>query len=735
MSTKPNYGQSWPSYNIPDNKKDEEWHKQFVMAITRDTLGTSYTTDSAIMNECVKYYQGLQSGDEYKFMQEAEDGDVLPAKWINFNKIQSKIDILVGELIRKSFEIRVKATNREAKVKALEYRNNVKVEMIMKPMTDQISEMSGMSLGVDTSELPSNDEELDLFMKKKYKDKTEIVVEGILKWIAKKTNFDYTRLSMFRDLLIMGKCFSKTELINGIPTTRRIDPRFMVYDRNSTSDLLDDATYYGEVRYMGAAECAQRYGLTLEEIKQAYNTWEKSNKGVGSGTNQALVNLSTSINVPLFQSENGNLRVLVSSAVFQDHIDYNHKVSKDKYGNEHVKKTSAKKLRKGEQMIPRRIAAWRQGTLIGGQIFKEWGLVSNMVRNYENLDSCMSPYQGLVPAMYDGVTSSKVNQLKGLQDLKNIAMYNLQLDVSRSGPKGFVFDIAQLPPDWTPEKVIKYLKTSGIAFIDSTAGGGFNQFTPVDMTLSQNVKNFLEVSFAIDREMDAVSGINEARQGVVQNASQAVGVTQSALVQSSLATETYFDLFRMLTERILTYTCGLIKITSLNKDKFTKIVGEAGVDHLRDLEETSLNDYDAFVHVLPPEVGNKQMLQQLVIAAIQAGQLDFVNAVKIMRESDMTTAIQMLENVMGERELKQQMQAQAEQEAQMQAQAQQQQSLLQSQQAQQEAKVQASMNETRAKNEAQKEMKRMDMESRKLEIDRKGLWDSRNKSKENANKA
>lgn len=721
-ANKPNYGHSYPSYNIPDNKKDEQWHKQFTMAITRDTLGTSYTTESAVMNECVKYYQGTQTGDEYRFMQEAEDGDVLPAKWINFNKIQTKIDILVGELIKKSFEIRVKAVNREAKVKALEFRTNMKVDMIMSPINQQVQEMTGMDIGQNDSELPGSDEELDLFMKKKYKDKTEIVVEGILKWIAKKTNFDYTRLAMFRDLLIMGKCFSRTELINGVPTTRRIDPRFMVYDRNSTSDLLDDATYFGEVRYMGAAECAERYNLTLKEIHQAYHTWEKSNKGIGSGVNQAMVNLSNTINVPLFQSENGQLRVLVASSVWQDHIAYNHKLSKDKYGNEHIKPTKAKKARKGEKLLPKRIQVWRQGTLIGGQIFKEWGLIDNMIRKYESLEKCMSPYQGLVPAMYDGTTSSKVNQLKGLQDLKNIAMYNLQLDMARSGPKGFVFDTAQLPPDWSVEKVIKYLKTAGIAFIDSTAGGGFNQFTQVDMSLSQNVKNFLEVSFAIDREMDAVSGINEARQGIVENASQAVGVTQSALIQSSLSTETYFDLFRMLTERILTYQCGLIKITALNEKKFTHIVGEAGVEHLKDLEETPLNDYDAFVHVTPPEVGDKQMLQQMVVAALQAGQIDFVSAIKVLREDDLTVSIQMLENVIQERELRAQMEKQAEQENQRAMQEQ----MLQSQQQQAQFAEQSAMKKDKMKLDGQRDIERMKSDSRKSEIDRKGLWDGRN---------
>lgn len=729
---KPNYSYSYPSYNIEDSKKDEEWHKQFVLAITKDSLGDSYNLDNSLMNECVKYYKGTQSGDEYRFMQEAEDGDVLPAKWINFNKIQSKIDILVGELIRKSFEIRVKATNREAKVKALEYRNDVKVDMIMQPLNNQVAEISGMGGSFLRDDLPKNDEELDLFMSKKYKDKTEIVVEGILKWIAKKNNLNYTRLSMFRDLLIMGKCFCRTELINGIPVTRRIDPRFMIYDKNSQHDLLIDSTYFGEARYMNAADCAERYNLSLSEIKEAYNTWEKTNRGSRGGVYDNMANISANVNVPIFQSDQGQLRVLVCSAVFSDHKSYDHKISKDKYGNEHIKKTKSSRKKKGEKLIQKRIKTWRQGTLIGGQIFKEWGECENNVRDYENLGECMSPYQGLVINMYEGGSPSKVNQLKALQDLKNIALYNLQLDMARSGPKGFVFDVAQSPPDWSPEKVIKYLKTSGIAFIDSTAGGGFNQFTPIDMSLSNNVKNFLEVSFAIDREMDSVSGINEARQGIVENSSQAVGVTQSALVQSSLSTETYFDLFRMLTERILTYTAGLIKITALNEEKFTHIVGEAGVSHIKDLEETPLNDYDVFIDVVPPEIDDKQKLQSIVLAALQAGQVDFVNAIKIIREDDVSVAIRMLENHTEEMEMKRQMEV----ERQMQMQQQMQEQQLMANRESESRKEKVDLQKAREQMDLQKQLERLKGEFRSNEIDRKGIWDSKlsNKKENKDNK-
>ena len=101
---------SLPDINVPDKEKDENWHKQFVQSIVNRSM-PAFDTSLAFMNEAYNFYLGAQTDKSFAFMRVAEDGDVLPAQWINFNKIKVKIDLMLGELAKKGYEVDVRACN------------------------------------------------------------------------------------------------------------------------------------------------------------------------------------------------------------------------------------------------------------------------------------------------------------------------------------------------------------------------------------------------------------------------------------------------------------------------------------------------------------------------------------------------------------------------------------------------------------------------------------------------
>lgn len=659
---------NFPNLNIPDKEKNEEWHKKFVQAIVFQNINDKYTFSYSSMNECVNFYQGLQSGEEFNFMQEAEDGETLPAKWVNYNKIKVKIDLLLGELSQKGYDILVKSVNKDAKVRKLEEKRRLMVEMKLNPIAQGLEEQYGLPL-TSSEFIPESEEELDEYFDNNYKEIAEIVMESALKFISKKNKWDYERYAMFRDLLIFGRVVSKTELENGIPRSRRIDPRLFIFDANATDDYLSDSTYYGEVRYMNIADAAQKYNLTQKELDEAYKSYREfmdTSKGGSYISDFAAIDQDT---LKFFDNAEGELRVLVVEACWVDSKLYNHKVSVDKYGNEHYKRVSD--TYKGKDVDKKRLKIWRKGTLIGGKFLKNWGELENQPRDLDTLAETEAPYKVLIPNFLNGQGISKVHQLKNLQNLKDIAMYNVQLAMARAGTKGFVYDTAQVPDDWDVHTVMKYLKSVGIAFINSKKDGlpaNFNQFQQIDLSLSQSIQYLLEISMMVDREMDAISGINEARQGIVQNASQAVGVTQSALMQSSLSTAGYFKLFEDLCTSILNLQAKLVKIAWAGKEKFAPIIGDTGINFLEEDIDLDLNDYAVFVESIPPALDDIQKFQELIIAALQAGQLDFVDAMKLLREKDVTQGIRRFEKEINKKQKEQMEQEQALQQQQAEAQ-------------------------------------------------------------------
>jgi hypothetical protein len=693
-NSNPSASLRFPNPNLPEKDKDKDWHKQYVESITNYSINSSYDMGYAMMNESYEYYDGTQSGDEFNFLQEAEDGETLPAQWINYNKIRTKVDLQLGELDKKSYELRVRATNKEAIIRKFNLKEDMRVSMKMNPLAQAFESEYNVPFGYDES-LPETEKELDMKFNS-FQEKSEVVMEYALKYLEKKYKWRYARISLFRDVLIAGRAFVKCEIINGLPTYRRIDPRNVIFDINSTDDFLSDSTFFGEIRYMGLADAAHRYGLDEKELEEVYNSYRRDQRFASTNL---LVDKSRGSSLSYFKWESGELRVLVLTAYWKDHKSIKRKFSEDKYGTTHVKVVEDTK-QDGNKIKSKLVQTWRTGTLVGGKILKEWGELANQVRSIDDFYESDCPIKAVIPNFVNKNSISKVHVLKSLQKLKDITMYNIQLAMSRAGAKGFVYDVSQVPDEWDLRTVIKYLKTVGIGFIDSAKDGvpaQYNQFSPIDQTISDSVEHYININLMIDREMDAVSGINEARQGQIQGASQAVGVTQAALVQSNLTTETLYSLFQMFASNMWTHLAGLVKLAWAGNEKFSPIIGETGINYLDEELELELDDYAIFVEETNPLFQDLQMFQQLVTTSLQAGQINFLDAMKLMREKDVTKGIREFEKAFAKREKEMQEQQQAAEERQHQMAIEQQQATMEGQAKANEVASQGKLKDTELK--------------------------------------
>lgn len=683
-----------PSIFVPDSEKDEAYHKLYVQNIASKSIFSGYSERRAMMEECVNFYLGLQSGEEFEFLQKAEDGEVLPAKWMDFNKIAVKIDLLIGELSQRGYKINVKASNKDAVSRRLEEKDRLLTEMRFQPIAQMLEEENGIPLQSDEAFIPETPQQLDIYMNKTYKEKSEIVMRAVLSYLRKYDNWDYERIATFRDLLIMGCAFLKNEVVDGIPKLQRVDPRYMIFDVNAKDDFLSDSTYWGEVCYMSLGEIVKTYKISKKELEEAFKTYSDwtQNQIQYAQYSVDFNFVDRNSRMRLFKNEGGEIRALVIKGYWQDFKVMKHKVSPDKYGQEHLKRVDDSKDGEGINKTP--IQIWRQGTLIGGKFLKDFGIMKNQDRSVDNIATTTPPYVALIPNYLNGAIVSKVQRLKPLQNLKNIAMYRVMLEIGRSGGRGFIYDISQLPKGWDIHTALKYLRTTGISFVDSSVegAGAYNQFKEIDMGLSQSVTQFLELSMFLDREMDSISGVNEARQGLVQGASQAVGVTNSALLQSNLSTSMYFTLFSQMFTKAMNKQAGLAKVAWAGKERFAPIIGDTGINFLEEDIELDLNDYNVFIEEVPPAMADQQMFYQLVMAGVQSGQVPLVQAMKVLMEKDVDEAILMLELEMQ----KNQEQAQAQQDQL----AQQEQAQLQAQQEQAQAGNQAKLAGQQMKSQA-----------------------------------
>ena len=665
---------SFPDLLIEDSKKDAQYHKKFVQAVMSNNINANFDLTYASMNENYTFFQGDQTGDEFRFLQESEDGEVLPAQWINYNKISSRVELLLGELQRRGYQITATAINKEAKSRKLSKREKDRVNLWLQPYRKGLQKKSGLNFTPPGQEFGS-EPEIDDFYENDYKEQNEIVMQYALRYIAKKHDWGYQRLALFRDILIAGRAAVICEMKDGLPYMRRIDPRNLVFDPTAQDDFLSDATYYGELRYMAMPDAAAKYNLNLEELRSVWDSYKQfQTNQYTSGQFKEFKTIHGS-NLRYFHNDSDKLRVLVATAYWQDTKTINHKIKEDKHGGRHVEEVTENAT--SNRVTKNKLSIWRTATLIGGTLLAEWGEMKNHIRHNSALAETFSPIKVVIPNYINGKSISKVDQLKGLQKLKDITMYNIQLAMTRAGAKGFFYDIAQLPDTWTLEDVVRYTKTHGIIAFDSRIDGlpaGYNQFQEVDQTLSNSVSQYILISNMIDSEMDAISGINDARQGNIQGSSQAVGVTQSAIMQSNLATELYFTEFQQFSSHIYNYLSGLAKIGISKSDKLDGAIGESGVNFIKENSGLNFDDFATFIDDVPPLVDNVNMYHTTLMAALQSNAITFKQYSVLVREKDPLVGLKRFERMVTIEEAKAAKQ-----------QAQQQQMMMQAQQAQQQA--------------------------------------------------
>lgn len=665
-------GYSFPRLDSRDKNKD--YHEKFARAIVNRSIDDSYANSYNLFEECYKFLDHGTDGKLTEHLQVAEDKTALPAPWISLNTIPVKIDLLLGELEARGYEIKVKALNKEAISRKLEEKERLRVERRLQPVMQEIQAQTGMPTAPDEY-IPQTDKELDEYIDLTFKDKAEIIMESALKYLAKKNDWDEERRLLFRDVLVTGRCFVRNEIVKGVPRARRISPLQMVVDPSCKTDTLEDATYFGEIEYLSLAAAAERYNLTddeLQQVRTSYNQWVTAGSGTAqnSADNYAFRTIANG-RLKWFKEVDGQLRVLVTRAVWDDYKILQHKNEiNEKYGTEHLQEITDKvRNRDASKIITNKMEVWRQCTIIGGKIIREWGECVNQARSLKDLEIAEPPYKGWIPNFATGRGVSKVEQMASIQLMKDITMYNMSVAMTRAGAKGMVYDLAMVPAGWSPEQAMKYMRVFGVMFINSKESqlmpGATNTFKEFDMTLSDSIKQYLEIMRFHDNEMDKISGVSPERQGVLPGSSTSPTAQQSALTQSNLITAPYFNGFMRFNQRVLNQQAKLASISFAHAPElFAPIISETGVDFLKENIDLELQELGIFVSAMPPMFSDRRYLENALNIVLQNDPAFISEYLSIMMESDLSVAVRRFQRKTTLRKIyaEQQAQAQAEQD-------------------------------------------------------------------------
>ena len=682
----------FPAQYVTESEKTDEWCESWINAIIGYMSYSDSPHKSSRVNDIQNYniYNGEIELDDFKYITE-QYGMSYPARLVNYPIISPKIDLLVGEDLRRPIDVKVSTTNKEAVLR----KEDVKVSLIMKDLTEEIHKDFFAKTGIEVPsvtdmELP---EDIDVYMKYNYREMVEETAQDGLEYLIQKYNYVDLFKEGFRDLLVTGKEFFKIYDHNGDPFVRRVDPRSVIYETSTTSDYLDDSAWVGEERYLSYTEILDEFRdeLTQEHMQELSAMYQ-------IGSYDDLANYNSSFDWIDYQ-EGQEVKIRVVSIEWKSIKTLKFKVSENKYNPERpfMKQVSDDyKAKKKDNIKTKYVDDIWEATKIGGKIMVQARRRPNQIRSVDDAGTTQLSYVGCIRNNTTGRSVSMVDLLKNIQMLYNVVMYQIELALARSGGKAVVYDVSQLPTNlgMDMQSVLYHLKTDGIIPINSKDEGGqvnsFNQFSQVDFTLSQSVQQLINLKMMLEQTAGQISGVSPQREGAVGQY-EYVGNVQRSVIQSATITESLFYSHAMVKKRIFERVANLMKVCWAGGKKASYILGDGAFKFLSVMPDVALQDYGIFIGDSGKDDALRQSLQQIAQSAVQGGQVTLLDVIKVFKADTFTEAEHILERAMDEMKANE-AQQQEQQQAMMQAQAEQAQAAFEQQvqleQVKNEAKIQ-----------------------------------------------
>jgi len=601
------------------------------------------------------YARGEQPIGKYK-NELAVDGDLsyLNLDWTPVPIMPKFVDIVVNGMSDRLFSVKAYAQDALSAEKRNKFQEDIEAQMVSKDLFTQIqSDFQVNPFAGDPEDLPSSDEELNLYMQLNYKPGIEIAEEEAINTVFAENHYEDIRKRVDYDLTVLGVGIAKHEFLAGAGVkVSYVDPANVVY--SYTEDpYFKDCFYWGEIKTVPITELLKiDPSLTnsdLEKISQYSQSWYD------------YWNTSQFYENSMFSKDTATL--LYFNYKTTNKFVYKKKIL-DSGGSRVIEKDDQfnppqEMMDEGKfERIEKTIDVWYEGVMVmGTNIMLKWEMAENMVRPQSASQHAMSNYVAVAPRMYKGVIESLVRRMIPFADLIQITHLKLQQVVNRMVPDGVYIDADGLNEvdlgngaAYNPEDALRlYFQTGSVVGRSYTQDGEFNNarvpIQPLTGNTSQSKMSALIANYNHYLGMlRAVTGLNEARDGTMPDPDSLVGLQKLAALNSNTATRHVLDgslfITRTLAEAMSCRVADILKYSDF-KEEFAMQIGKYNVSVLEQIKDLYLYDFGVFIEVSPDEE-QKAVLEQNIQMALSKGDINLEDAIDIREVKNIKMANQLL---------------------------------------------------------------------------------------------
>jgi len=718
-------GYDFPSQAVSDEeKKSIEYGDKVAKAIEQEwfnkgngSQGRYYSTRDEF-HRLRLYARGDQSIRKYKD-EFAINGDLsyLNLDWKPVPIIPKFVDIVVNGMQDRLYSIRAIGEDTLSTEKRTKYVEGIQRDMNAAALLDSIENQLGVDVrNVEKEKLPSNSEELDLYMQLNYKQGIEIAEEQAINNIFSINEYDKLKARLDYDLTVLGIGAIKHSFNNtdGVKLDY-VDPANLVWSYTEDPNFRD-CYYFGEIKSIKINQLKKEFpeitNEAMDDLAKKSTSWSTYNMNYSNEESKDN-NIVSVLYFNWKTWENNVYKIKETTSGAEKAIKKD-----DSFNPPKDKRTRFTKVAKAQEVL------YEGVYVLGASQLLRWKKATNMIRPNSNINKVLMNYIVAAPRLYKGKIDSLVSKMTPYADLIQLTHLKLQQAIQRMTPSGVYVDADGLAEidlgngtSYNPQEALNmYFQTGSIIGrsltvegdpnpgkipIQELPGGGGNQVQLLIGAYNQYLQMIRDIT-----------GLNEARDGSDPDPKALVGVQKMAAANSNVATRHILDSSMNITKTIA--ECISLRFKDVlqfhpTKEAFISSIGHFSVGSLQELNNLTLHDFGIFLD-LEPDEEEKNILETNIQMALSQQSIFLEDAIDIRQVRNIKLANQLLKFRRVRKQQADQAQAQAasvaQAEAQGQAQIQIEQAKSQAAQVQAESTIQIST----SKNEL--DIKKMEIEAK-----------------------
>jgi hypothetical protein len=694
----------FPRQKLPSSKKGKDWRKQHLDWADKNSYLFNSSVRRSLRGKKINYdlFNGILHEDDMKKTLNPMNKRVglIPKDIQHYSIINNPLNVLIGEESRRLHDYIVKVCNDDA-VSSIE-QNKMKEA---KERITQIISNEALSEEQAKAEL----EQVQQYFNFRWQDLREKRANWLLKHYIKETEFDKKMNEGFKDVLIASEEIYQFDIRSNEPTMDVLNPRKVYTLRSGYSSKIEDSdiiilddywspskvidVYYNELKDADVEYIESISNANLVQTDEMGNIDERS-----SFLYSPLItedNLENSVDAFVFMGNNfaglpnssyvdnmGNIRVLriywKSKRKIKKIKSYDPQTGEELYSFKD--ETYRVDPFMGEESEDLWINEIWEGTKIGKDVYVNMRPRPIQYLRMNNISEC---HAGIIGQVYNTNQSKPVSlldRMKPYQYMFDAVKDRLSKTIAKNYGKILELDKARMPAGWDYQKWLYFIEQDNISVVDSfkegskgaatgKIAGSFNTSgRPLDLEVGNSINLYIALLDYLKEEMFEISGVSRQRQGQVENR-ETVGGIERAVSQSSHITEEIFMIHDNVRKRCLTALLETAKIALKGRNKKIQYITDDNVMAMLDIEgdEVSEMDHDIIVDNDMGDRELKQKLEMLAQAGIQNQMLSFSTVMKIFTDPSLSSIMRRIEQ--DEANIQQSKQQEMEsQNAQMQAQ-------------------------------------------------------------------